>query len=311
MTIFLIIIILLLLVYIIFQELAQRSRNKIILQIKNQLELKKENDSNEVVMVLTNDKEITEMLISLNKVLETKREDTVKFRRMELSMKRMLANVSHDLKTPLTVISGYMEMLQQQENISLSEQKRIINQVNEKTTEMTELVNKFFDLAKLESGDKDIPLTKVDISEICRKNILLFHDLIDSKGLEVFIGIPEKPVYALGNIEALNRVLSNLISNALKYGAAGNVIGLNLTEDDSTVSIEIYDKGTGINEIEQYKVFERMYTLEESRNKEFQGSGLGLTITKKLMEEMQGSIMVYSTAFEKTSFICTLKKYKI
>ncbi|PAV28681.1 two-component sensor histidine kinase [Virgibacillus profundi] len=292
----------------VYQFQTNRIKNKHITYIKNQIEHIIKKKSSGPILVVTEDKKMINLLFWLNKLIDKNRDNSIRFMRMELSMKRMLANVSHDLKTPLTVIAGYIEMLQGQTNISDKEQSRILHQVNEKTEEIITLMNTFFDLAKLEAGDMDIPLSKVNISEICKKNILLFYELIHLKGFEIIIDLPKKPVFALGNEEALNRVLSNLISNALRYGADGKLIGLRLCYDKSYVFFEIYDKGIGINEIEQEKIFERMFTLEESRNKAFQGSGLGLTISKRLMEEMQGSISVYSKPYERTSFSCSMKR---
>ena len=291
-----------------FQIQTKRTLRKQIVSVKNQLtEIVDEHASNPV-LIMTENKELADLLILLNKLIEQNREHSSQFIRTEQSMKRMLSNISHDLKTPLTVIAGYTEMLKEQTTMSEIERNRMIDQVNEKTDEITTLIHSFFDLAKLEAGDQNIPLDRVNLTEICKRNILMFYEMIEAKGLEVDIDLPPTPIYALANEEALNRILSNLLSNALRYGTDGKIVGLRVTYDDTTVSFEIFDQGAGISEIDQQKIFERMYTLEESRNKDFQGSGLGLTITKKLMEEMQGRIAVYSKAFDKTSFICTLKR---
>ncbi|WP_268547729.1 sensor histidine kinase [Bacillus atrophaeus] len=167
----------------------------------------------------------------------------------------MLANVSHDLKTPLTVIAGYIEMFQNQPQINDQERVRLLQQVHTKTLELITLMNTFFNLAKLESGDKDVPLEKVNLNEICKNNILLFYEWIQTKGLEVVIEIPDKPIFALGNEEELNRVLDNLISNAIRYGGDGRMIGLKVFCVETHVYVEISDRGKGINENEQERVF--------------------------------------------------------
>ncbi len=171
----------------------------------------------------------------------------------------------------------------------------MVNKVYDKTIEVLDLINKFFDLAKLESGDKHIPLSKININEICRKKILDFYDTVSNKGFQVDINIPDKNIYVLGNEEAINRILDNLISNAVKYGEDGKFLGMHLREDEAYVYIEVIDKGKGIDEMYKEEVFERMYTLEDSRNKSYQGSGLGLTITKKLIETLGGEIHLNSS----------------
>ena len=220
----------------------------------------------------------------------------------------MLSNISHDLKTPLTVILGYAEMLAMEEKINDEERKELNEKVHVKTNEVLELVNEFFDLAKLEAGDQDIPLTRVNINEVCRKNILSFYDVLTAKGFEVEIDIPETNVYVLGNEEVLGRILNNLISNGITYGGEGKVIGITLGCDNESVTVEIWDRGKGISEYHLDKVFERMYTLEDSRNKFYQGSGLGLTITKRLVEKLGGNIYLSSKPYEKTVFSFTLKR---
>lgn len=304
----LICVIIALLFWNIYQYQSKKARDRGLTYIKDKLEQMKISQSSQRILVVTADKQLIDMLDLLNQLADDHQEKERQYRKMEASMKRMLANVSHDLKTPLTVIAGYVEMLQNQPQINEQERARLLELVHTKTIELITLMNTFFDLAKLESGDQDIPLEKVNLTEICKNNILLFYEWIQTKGLEAVIEIPDKPFFVLGNEEALNRVLNNLISNGLRYGTDGKMIGLKVFCDDTRVYVEIFDKGKGIHETEQERVFERMFTLEESRNKAFQGSGLGLTITKRLIEEMQGDISVQSKSFEKTSFTFSLKR---
>lgn len=297
-----------LLIYIIYQNQSINGKNKNLIYITNKLKQMKASQLSERILIVTDDKQLIEMLKMLNQIIDDYQENVVHYKKMKASMKRMLANVSHDLKTPLTVIAGYIEMLQNQPQMNEKERMRLLQQVHSKTVELIRLMNSFFDLAKLESGDKDIPLEKVNLTEICKNNILLFYEWIQSKGLEVVIELPENPIFALGNEEALNRVLNNLISNGLRYGTDGKMIGIKMFYDETRAYVEVFDKGKGMNETDQDHVFERLFTLEESRNKTFQGSGLGLTITKRLVEEMQGDISIQSIPFEKTSFTFSLKR---
>lgn len=299
-----------LIICVIYQYQSIKRRNKELVYITNKLERMKASQFNERIRIVTDDQQLIEMLDWLNQMVDDYQENVRQYKKTKASMKRMLTNVSHDLKTPLTVIAGYIEMLQNQPQMNEQERIRLLQQIHSKTLEIITLMNTFFDLAKIESGDKDIPLDKVNVTEICKNNLLLFYEWIQMKGLEVVIELPEKPVLALGNEEALNRVLTNLISNALRYGADGKMIGLKVYYDESRVYVEVFDKGKGVNEAEQDHVFERLFTLEESRNKAFQGSGLGLTITKRLVEEMQGDISLHSKPFEKTSFTFSLKRPK-
>ena len=135
----------------------------------------------------------------------------------------------------------------------------------------------------------------------------IFYDLVTTKGFQVHIDIPERNIYALGNVEVLGRVLNNLISNAITYGDDGKALGMTLRDDDTGVYIDVWDKGKGIDESHIDKVFERMYTLEDSRNRLYQGSGLGLTITKRLVEAMDGKSIFLVNRMKNNFYNCINK----
>ncbi|MFJ5564777.1 sensor histidine kinase [Lysinibacillus xylanilyticus] len=308
MIIFLLLMIVLLVGIIFFQVRVKKQQNTSIQYMHQKLQAIINEQSSEKILVPTANQELQQLLIAMNALLDHNQRVSATHRKMESSMKKMLANISHDLKTPLTVVLGYTEMLQLKQSLSEEEQRRLLKGVHSKSLEVLKIIHTFFDLAKLEAGDTDYPMTKINVNEICRKNILSFYDMVTSMGLEIDIAIPEMSMYALGNEEALDRVLNNLLSNAVAYGAAGNIIGLTVRNDDTNIFIDVWDRGKGIDEYHIDNVFERMYTLEDSRNKSFQGSGLGLTITKRLVELMEGSIQLSSIPYEKTIFSVSLKR---
>ncbi|WP_343311332.1 HAMP domain-containing histidine kinase [Bacillus atrophaeus] len=290
------------------QYQMKRSRDRSLEYITKKLYSLTEQHSAGQILLLTDDRKLQALLVQINQLLDDNQKITARFTRTEHSMKRMLTNMSHDLKTPLTVVLGYIEAIQNDSDLADAERKALLEKLHQKTYEIIRLMNSFFDLAKLESGDKEIPITKIHINELCKKNILSYYDVVQAKGYEAAIDIPDIPVYAKGNEEALDRVFQNLLSNAIQYGGDGKVIGLSLSSDEQYVYISVWDRGKGIGEREQERVFERLYTLEESRNKSFQGSGLGLTITKRLVEQMGGAIALQSKPYERTAFTITLKR---
>jgi signal transduction histidine kinase len=264
--------------------------------------------TDEKLLLHTDREDMKQLLIQINRLLEHNQKIMASHNKTEISMRKMLSNISHDLKTPLTVVLGYIEIMLNDQNRSKEETAELLQKVHGKTVEVLELIKKFFDLAKLESGDKDIPLTRVNMNEICRKNILNFYEVLTSKGFDVAIDVPEENLYALGNEEELDRILNNLISNAIQYGSEGKVLGLTLRNDEKSVYVDVWDKGKGISALHKDLVFERMYTLEDSRNKSYQGSGLGLTITKRLVEKMDGQIFLNSKPYENTTFTVKLNR---
>ena len=310
MVFFLILIIIVLIGFIVFQYNMQNNKDKDLRYIYEKLQSNLEKQTTEKLLVVTDDKELQKLLVVINQFLVAKHTTNANQAKVEISMRKMLSNISHDLKTPLTVVLGYIEMLHTDPTMNEDERQVLLEKVHIKTIEVMVLIQKFFDLSKLESGDKEIELTRVNMNEVCQENILSFYDLLMTKGFSVEIDIPNEQLYAHGNTDVLSRILNNLISNAITYGDDGKTLGITLRSDDKTVYIDIWDKGKGISESHIDKVFERMYTLEDSRNRLYQGSGLGLTITKRLVEALGGEIHLSSKPYDKTVFTIMLKRMK-
>ncbi|RDU38704.1 two-component sensor histidine kinase [Neobacillus piezotolerans] len=283
-----------------FRRNMKRDLNEIQKKLFDIIEQK----TTEKVLIQTDQKVTKQFLIQINRLLEYNQQVIADYVKTKESLRKLLSNMSHDLKTPLTVILGYVEKLNLDNSMSVEERGQVLNRLHQKTLNVIALLNQFFDLVKLDSGDYSIPLSRISINEICRKNVLEFYSLLQSKNLQVEVNIPELSYFILGNEEAINRVLSNLISNAIRYGSDGGVFGLDVREEGDYIAIDIWDKGKGIAKVHQEQVFERLYTLDDARNPEFQGSGLGLSITKHLVEAMKGSINLNSIPYEKTVFTC-------
>ena len=155
----------------------------------------------------------------------------------------------------------------------------------------------------------DLKISKVNVSELCRENILNFYDILQGKDFTVEISVPEKDIFVQGEEGAIDRILSNLISNAVRYGSDGKYLSLTLREDEEHAYIDIVDKGKGIEKAFAENVFERLYTMEDSRNRRIQGNGLGLTIAKNLAGQLGGDIYLDSEPNVKTTFTVKLKKF--
>ncbi|MBT2292043.1 sensor histidine kinase [Paenibacillus albidus] len=294
--------IVLLLLVILWQRRLIVNNNRQVKYVHEKLNNILDEGTHERLLLFSSNRELQILLTDLNRLLDANHKGAAERAKLDKSMRNMLANVSHDLKTPLTVVLGYIETLWHDEDMPAAERERMLRTIHQKANEVISLMNTFFDLAKLESGDSNIPLARVELGEVCRRNILSFYDLLNAKGSEVQIDLPDEALYLMGNEEALDRILNNLLSNAIAYGEAGGILGLKLYSDEDQVYIEVWDRGKGIAEAHQDKVFERLYTLEDSRNRVYQGSGLGLTITKRLTEQMDGTISLSSKPYVNTAF---------
>ena len=299
-------IIIILLMIILYQRFAfSKGIQMKLTLISKKLEEILETGSDEKVMIFTDNKVLMELGAQINSLLINRQKIKVDFRKEELSSKKMLSNISHDIKTPLTVILGYLEIMRLN-----NARDEMLLKVEEKAKQVMELINQFFTLAKIEAGDMDLSLTKVNINELCRENILTFYEILVQKDFTVDISIPETSIYIQGNAEAIQRILFNLISNVIRYGSDGKYIGLFLREDKTQVYIDIVDKGKGIEKEFAANVFERLYTMEDSRNRKIQGNGLGLTIAQNLATQLGGTIILDSQPNIKTTFTVVLKKIK-
>lgn len=262
------------------------------------------NDSNEQVMVFTDDKILMDLCGQINLLLLDRQKIKADYRKQEIASKKMLANISHDIKTPLTVILGYLEIMRLG-----NYEDETLQKVEAKAKQVMELISEFFTLAKLEAGDQDIGMEKIDINELCRENVLGFYELLIQKEFEVEISIPEQTIFVLGDQDAIGRILCNLLSNAIRYGSDGRYIGFFLHEENDFVCIDVVDKGKGIEKQFAASVFERLYTMEDSRNRSIQGNGLGLTIAKNLANQMGGDVLLESEPGVRTVFTVRLKRY--
>lgn len=263
-----------------------------------------ESDSDEKVMVFTDNKVLMDLSGQINRLLIDRQKIKADYKKQEISSKKMLSNISHDIKTPLTVILGYLEIM----GLNHKEDEAV-KKVEAKAKQVMELINQFFTLAKLEAGDTNLENAKININELCRENILSFYDILNQKDFTVDISIPEQDIFVQGDQDAIQRILFNLLSNAVRYGSDGKYIGLMLREEKSYVYIDVIDKGRGIDKIFAASVFERLYTMEDSRNRAVQGNGLGLTISKNLANQMGGDITLESEPNKKTTFTVALKRF--
>ena len=260
--------------------------------------------SDEKVMVFTGDKALIHLSSQINRLLDDRQRIQADFRRSEISAKNMLSNISHDIRTPMTVILGYLEIMR----LEAEGKDKMVAKVEQKARKVMELINQFFTLAKLESGDTQVEMGRVNLSECCRENVLDFYERLTQKEFQVEIEIPEEPVFVEGNEEALQRILFNLISNAVRYGSDGKYLGIAVRTEGVFALIHVTDRGKGIEKAFAGTVFERLFTMEDSRNREIQGNGLGLTIARNLAVKMGGDITLVSEPDVSTTFTVKLRK---
>ena len=242
-------------------------------------------------------------------IMVSKLEDSENQRKKLMNDKeRMMADISHDLKTPITSIQGYAKALS--DGIIVDEDKdKYIKIIYEKSKKLTELINIFHEYSKLEHPDFNLTLEKVDLSEYLRAYIALKYEDIVESGFNIEVDIPEEEMEMKIDKIQLQRVFDNILGNSIKHNEKGTNIYVSLEKKSDSYEIIIADDGKGIPKEIASNIFEAFTVGDESRNSR-QGSGLGLAIAKTIVELHEGTIeLVLAPPKElSTEFKITLKK---
>lgn len=310
MSTFLTIISILLGIVILFQMIIINRKNSSIEKVNHTLIDIVQGNKNRRLHLPSLENNLTELTTLINQLLDDWVLSTEKAQRLENERKQMITNISHDLRTPLTSILGYLEALQQDKELSNEEKKNYLQVVFKKGKDMQIIINDFFELVRLEAEDGLQQSRPVLLNKLVKEEIVgLYHQFVEV-GIQPNIDLPKEDIFVLGDEQSLRRVISNLLINAIHYGHEGKEIGIKLISQNDRILLMVWDRGKGIAEENIPYIFERLFTGEHSRNLKLQGTGLGLTIVKKLLEKHRGSIKVESKPFEKTIFTCNLPLYK-
>ncbi|MBD8500859.1 sensor histidine kinase [Paenibacillus arenosi] len=226
---------------------------------------------------------------------------------LEEERNQMLMHLSHDLRTPLTSLLGYIEVIQRNAvGLSAEDKDSYLDVIHAKAVKLITQINDFFELAKLDSMESPLTLAPFDIVPVVQEVILSLHQPIELSQIEPILRLPNHPVLVYGNALGTERILLNLITNAYRYGVEGQFLGIEIQASTNEVVVQVSDKGKGISIADSPYIFNRFYTGQRSRGHHVQGSGLGLAIAKKLAEKQNGSLTFTSVPFENTTFFLTL-----
>lgn len=261
------------------------------------------NSENNYILIPSDIKVVKETAKGINNLLEKFNDSQIDYNRNQKVILQIFTNISHDLRTPITVLKGYIEMLylQSQKEDLPPAIHATIEKMQRNSQELVHSVNNLFNLAKIQSGDMVFHIQKVNLTQVCHEIILEFYTILEEEKFHVEVNIEDKPLYANVDIEAVGRILKNLIDNAIKYGNAGKFLGISLYKKDNHIYIEVEDHGVGISEKDKIHIFTRAYTADRKK-----GNGLGLAISQELADSMGGSISVVSIPQEKTVFTIRL-----
>jgi len=294
-----------LLLILIWQQIQHKKLEREINYITDRLISLSITSENGFVLIPTDNDSIKKLSAVLNTLLQDIYTKKSEFEQDKKAMAQILTNISHDIRTPLTVLKGNSEMLSNiTNNPSMPENVHAMAaKIDRKADDLISTINDYFTMSKITSGDLPIKLKKENISRLCQDTILDYYDLLEQTQFEVDIQIPDTPIFAYTDNEALQRILKNLIDNAIRHGGDGKYISLRLTTSNGKSIIEIEDHGNGMSPQQQKQIFARNYTTARKSS----GSGLGLAISKHLAAQIGAELEVYSVQNERTIFSIILK----
>lgn len=259
-------------------------------QIKHMLlQIKEMNvdGSNRYLSISLINKEIIELAAELNRKIESEEELRRSVVEHEIKLKESIANISHDFRTPLTSIIGYVQLIEKSQIDEV--QRKNLNIISKKSYELKNLVDDFFELAVLESNETALCFERINIGNLISDIILENVQILEEANLNLEFNIPDNSYFIYADQKMLRRIMQNLISNAVKYSTKEVIISL---EKKDRVQIKVKNSIRNTEHINTERIFERFYMEDKSRSKK--GTGLGLAIVKLLAEKMDGTIIVGS-----------------
>ena len=228
----------------------------------------------------------------------------------DASRRELIANVSHDLRTPLASMQGYLEtLLLKNESLSEEEKLEYIKTAYENSQRLQKLIAELFELAQLENNDTALHFESFSMSELAQDVTQKFKLNAKNKNIVLKTKIPQLPAFVSADIGLIQRVLENLLDNAIKYTPQGGEVEIVLHVGENSIATVIKDSGQGISEQDAKHIFERFYRIEKHRDQD--GSGLGLAIVKRIIQLHNSVISVSAAKNKGTEFSFDLPHVKI
>lgn len=239
---------------------------------------KLDRDTNTLLSLPCRDRELRRLAAALNQELRLLREERLRYQQGDRDVKEAVVNVSHDLRTPLTALAGYVELLKGE--ALPPDASRYLRQIEGRTKAMKAMTEELFRYS-LAADETALTLEPVDLRAAVEESLLSFYGAFQQKGAVPQVFLPESPVVRQVDRGALSRVLGNILANALKY--SGGDLAVTVTQRGQMIFSNL---APGLDLISAGRLFDRFYTVESSR----QSTGLGLSIAKELAQRMDGSI---------------------
>lgn len=241
---------------------------------------------------------------------KTNQQEITRLKTSENFRREFVGNVSHELKTPIFNIQGYLLTLIEGGMDDPTINKDYLVKANNSVERMIDIIEDLDEITKLESGRLSMKIEKTDIVEVVKEVVDSLEERINKAGVTVKIQHQDKPIWVMADARKISQVLINLIINAIKYGKINGTIRIKFFDMHENILVEVADDGEGIEAHHLPRLFERFYRTDKGRARENGGSGLGLSIVKHIVEAHKQTINVRSTVGVGSTFSFTLKKAK-
>jgi signal transduction histidine kinase len=217
-----------------------------------------------------------------------------------------VANVSHELKTPLALIRLFAETLELGRVPSDDKAKQYYRVINKESQRLTQLINNILDFSRIEAGRKEYRFAPADVGRIVSEVVDAYRFQIEQQGFRLEVEIADDLPEVMADKEALSQALLNLVNNSIKYSRDEKFLRLDVRHEPGRVLIAVADRGIGVAKSEHKKIFEKFYRAEDSLVHETKGSGLGLPLVRHIMEAHGGSVEVESSHGKGSTFTLIL-----
>ena len=249
------------------------------------------------------DDEIGQLAACFNRMAETLDDTMEELRQADRMRRELVANVSHDLRSPLASIQGYLETVHMKDgDLEPEERRRYVKTALRNAQRLSNLVGELFELSKLETKQIEPDVEPFPIAELVQDVVMQYQPQAEKSRVDLLADLPEQHPRVEADIGLVERALSNLIDNAIHYTPEHGQVRVRLDNEHSEVRVEVQDTGPGIPEDDLPHIFERFYRVDKSRDRDKGGAGLGLAIAKTILDLHDRSLEVESTVGEGTTF---------
>lgn len=228
---------------------------------------------------------LARLVIEINNTIKDKQRIEAEYRKMDLELRQLIANMSHDLRTPLTSIKGYIQLIDDKE-LCDKEREQYVNIVKNRANALQKLIGSFYELSRIQANEYKLDFSKVNVAKLLCELIASFYDSFIEKGLELKININEKVPYIITDENSAIRIFTNLIQNVLKHGK--DALEIYLEQEGNYIITRFTNGAENLTSEDVSHLFDRFFTVDRMRTG--QNTGLGLAISQRLVERLGNMI---------------------